>query len=87
MDRASMNRTSPRRSVRCFAPCGALSLAKNHRQAGICVVRNSCGGSAIMHATRSASTMAARISPSPDCWDDIEPLARTTPAEPRSASL
>ena len=36
MVRASMNRTSPRRSVRCFAPWGALSLAKNHRQAGIC---------------------------------------------------
>ena len=36
MDRASMKRTSPRRSVRCFAACGVLSVEKNQRHAGIC---------------------------------------------------
>ena len=40
-----------------------------------------------MQATTSASTIARRISPSPDCLEDIEPLARTTPALPRSPSL
>ena len=34
---------------------------------------------------RSASTMALRISPSPDWLDDIEPLASTKPARPVGA--
>jgi len=64
-----------------------LLFEKNHRQAGIWVVRKSCGGSAIMQATKSVSMSALRISPSPDCFEDIEPLARTTPAEPLELSL
>ena len=39
-------------------------------------------GSATMQSTRSASMMALRISPSPDWFDDIEPLASTKPAMP-----
>ena len=35
-----------------------------------------------MQSTRSASMMFFRISPSPDWFDDIEPLARTKPAMP-----
>ena len=35
-----------------------------------------------MQSTRSASTIAFRISPSPDWFDDIEPLASTKPAMP-----
>ena len=35
-----------------------------------------------MQSTKSASSMALRISPSPDCCDDMEPLASTTPAVP-----
>ncbi len=59
-----MNRTSPRRSVRALAPCGVLSLVKNHRQAGMAVLRNRFPGREIMQETRSASTRAVRISPS-----------------------
>src|SRR5437660_838819 len=33
-----------------------------------------------MQSTKSASMMALRISPSPDWFDDIEPLASTKPA-------
>jgi predicted DNA-binding protein with PD1-like motif len=38
-----------------------------------------------MQSTRSASTIALRISPSPDWFDDIEPLASTKPAVPFGA--
>ena len=38
-----------------------------------------------MQSTTSASTIFALISPSPDCCEDIEPLASTTPAVPRGA--
>ena len=38
-----------------------------------------------MQSTTSASIIARRISPSPDCVDDIEPLASTTPAVPFGA--
>ncbi|EUA03897.1 hypothetical protein I547_0019 [Mycobacterium kansasii 824] len=40
-----------------------------------------------MHETRSASTIWARIMPSPFEFDDIEPFAITTPALPPGASL
>jgi len=40
------------------ARSGALSIAKNHRHTGMPVLRKSCAGSATMHDTRSASTMA-----------------------------
>ena len=32
---------------------------------------------------QSASTIASRIFPSPDCLEDMEPLARTNPADPQ----
>ena len=35
-----------------------------------------------MQSTTSPSTMARRMSPSPDCPDDMEPLASTTPRRP-----
>ena len=38
-----------------------------------------------MQSTRSASTIALRISPSPDWFDDIEPFASTNPATPCGA--
>jgi hypothetical protein len=38
-----------------------------------------------MQSTRSASTIALRISPSPDWLLDIEPLANTKPATPFGA--
>ena len=38
-----------------------------------------------MQSTRSASMMFLRISPSPDWFDDIEPLASTKPAWPVGA--
>ena len=71
-----MNSTSPRRS----RPLRLLSLARNHRQAGICVLKKSCGGSATITSTTSASTIARRISPSLFWLDDMLPLASTTPA-------
>ena len=40
-----------------------------------------------MQLTTSASTISARIWPSPPLLDDIEPLAITTPAWPSGASL
>ncbi len=64
-----------------------LSLAKNHRQTGMPVVRKSWVGRATMQETRSASTSWARISPSPPELEDMEPLAMTTPALPPGASL
>ena len=42
-------------------------------------------GNATMQSTKSASMMALRISPSPDWFDDIEPLASTKPASPVGA--
>ena len=38
-----------------------------------------------MQSTSPASMMFLRISPSPDWFDDMEPLARTKPAMPRGA--
>ena len=38
-----------------------------------------------MHSTRSASIIALRISPSPFCWLDSDPLARTVPTVPVGA--
>ena len=38
-----------------------------------------------MQSTRSASTSLRRISPSPDCFEDNEPLASTNPAVPFGA--
>lgn len=81
-----MNSTWPRRSIEPFGP-GALSFAKNHTHTGIPVLRNSCVGSATMHDTWSASTSRALISPSPPEFEDMVPLAITTPALPRSASF
>jgi hypothetical protein len=72
--RASMNSTSPRRA--------RLSLARNHRQAGICVLKNSWPGSAIITSTTSASTIAARIWPSLFWLLLMLPLASTMPARP-----
>jgi hypothetical protein len=84
--RASMKSTWP---VRSTDPClpADLSLAKNHRHTGMPVLRNSCVGRATMHDTRSASTMRARISPSPPEFVDIDPFAMTTPARPSAVSL
>ena len=39
----------------------------------------------MMQSTRSASIRFLRISPSPDWFDDMEPLERTKPAVPRGA--
>ncbi|MNT64421.1 hypothetical protein D3C72_2023200 [compost metagenome] len=71
--RASMNSTSPLRF---------LLLAKNHRQAGICVLKNSWPGRAIITSTTSASTMAARIWPSLFWLLLMLPFAKTIPARP-----
>ena len=68
--RSFMSRTSP----------FDLSRVTNHRQTGICVVKNNCPGRLTMQSTRSASMIARLISPSPDCWLDREPLASTKPA-------
>ncbi|COY13225.1 Uncharacterised protein [Mycobacterium tuberculosis] len=84
--RASMNSTCPHRSIDPCLPA-ALSLAKNHRHTGIPVLRNSWVGNATMQETKSASTICARISPSPLEFDDIDPLAITTPARPPGANL
>ena len=62
-----------------------LLRAENQRQAGICVLKKSCGGRATIHSTKSASIKARRISPSPLCPEDMEPLARTKPACPVGA--
>lgn len=59
-----------------------LSFAKIQREAGIWVPKKSWPGSATMASIASASTMARRMSPSPDCMEDIEPFASTTPATP-----
>ena len=40
-----------------------------------------------MQSTRSCSTRLWRISPSPDEFEDIEPLASTTPAVPLGAKM
>ena len=80
MSRASMKSVSRRRSRNL--PLRRLR-ARNHKHTGICVDLKSCPGSATMQSTRSASKRFLRISPSLDCADDIEPLARTNPAAPR----
>ena len=52
------------------------------------VVRNSCVGSATMQETRSASTSwRADVALAGLDFEDIEPLAITTPAVPPGASL
>ena len=38
-----------------------------------------------MQSTRPASIRFFRISPSPDCWEDMDPLANTNPAMPVGA--
>ena len=38
-----------------------------------------------MQSTWSASTSFCRMTPSPDCMDDMEPLASTKPAVPVGA--
>ena len=78
--RASMNSTSPSRSLSSPA---RRPLDRNHSHAEICVEWMSCPGSATMQSTGSAATMFLRISPSPDWFEDIDPLARTKPSEPR----
>ena len=71
---APINSTSPGRAVFC--------LARNHRQAGIWVLKNSWPGSATITSTTSASIMALRISPSLFWLELMEPLASTMPARP-----
>lgn len=78
--RASMNSTSPDRER-----LPSLPFARNHRHAGIWVLKNNWPGSAIMTSTTSASTMAARIWPSLFWLELIEPLASTMPARPCGA--
>src|SRR5699024_6371053 len=71
-----------------FPPSPArLSFAKNHTHTGIPVDRNSCVGKATRQLTRSASTRFARICPSPEVFELIDPFAITTPADPPGASL
>ena len=69
---------SPRRSL----PCAVLSRVRNQRQTGICVVKKSCGGRAIITSTTSASIIFRRMSPSPLHVEDMDPFASTTPACP-----
>ena len=57
-------------------------MARNQTQTGMPVERNSWVGRATMQATASASTMAARIWPSPPLLELIDPFAMTTPACP-----
>jgi hypothetical protein len=57
-----------------------LSLATNHRQAGIWVEQRSLSDKATIQSTRSVSTMFLRISPCPDWLLESDPLARTKAA-------
>jgi hypothetical protein len=57
----------------------------NQMHAGICVLVKSWPGSATMHSTRSASTIALRISPSLLVLLLIEPLASSSAMLPCGA--
>ena len=60
-------------------------LFKNHKEAGICVFKNSFDGKLTMQSIRLFSINAFRISPSPDVLVVSEPLASTKPACPLGA--
>ena len=59
-----------------------LLRVRNQRQAGTCRHEKSWPGKATMQSTKSASMMFLRISPSPDWFDDNEPLGMMKPAVP-----
>jgi hypothetical protein len=58
-----------------------VAVQEPQRHGYLCRVKE-LAGKATMHSTRSSWTIFFRISPSPDCWEDKDPLASTTPATP-----